>query len=142
MPQKIYVINANEEVLNLFHEILSERGYDVTSQPFPLQRTAEVKEFAPNLVVLDFIITEEEKGWEALEMLKLDNALRNVPVLVCSAPGHRLEEMDSYLKEKGIRVLLKPFDADELVDMVEETISNPTFRHAVLNRADGRTDRH
>ncbi len=66
-------------------------------------------------------------------MIKLSEQLRDIAVLICAPPGSRLAEMDSYLKEKGIHVLLKPFDSDELLTAVTETLNDP---HA---RSGGRT---
>ncbi len=115
MSKNVYVIDATEEIQALFKQILDAEGYHITTQSFPLNDTTALLRSHPDLIILDYKIGEEDEGWQALEIVKMTDDLTNIPLIVSIAPSRHLEEMYSYLKEKEIVVLLKPFDSDELV---------------------------
>jgi DNA-binding response OmpR family regulator len=140
MSKKIYVVNATEELLALFNQILSAEGYEVVTQPFPLHSAERIIAAKPDLIVLDYITGSETDGWNALEMVKITDGLDDIPVLICDAPGERLKEMESFLKEKGVRVLLKPFDAHEFVASINEMMNDPQLRQISMIKADGYSD--
>ncbi len=61
-------------------------------------------------------------GWAILNLLTLDPATRPIPVLVCSAAIHSLQEHAPMLEKHGIRALPKPFDLDDLLEAIQQTL--------------------
>lgn len=117
---QIAVINDDTAFLGLMQELLeAEEGYSVG-----ICREAErayefVKGTRPDLVILDIRVNHEESGWTILELLTLDPVTRPIPVIVCSAAIHSLQEHQVLLEQYGCEVLPKPFDLDALLAKVE-----------------------
>jgi len=115
----ILVVNDTQEILDLFREILEEEGYRVSVYSYAFRDLDEIKTQRPDLLILDFIIGGEAHGWQLLQKLKLDRATATLPVIVCTAAVQLARELEGHLKEKGVAVVLKPFDIDDLVQEVE-----------------------
>ena len=113
------VINDTQEILELFREILqAEAGYDVELCSYEPQMLEHVKEINPDLLISDHVFGEEKIGWQFIQRLKMDRQTANIPIIVCSGAVKQLREIEGYLTQKGIGVLYKPFDIDELLNLV------------------------
>lgn len=111
----IMVINDTQEILDLFREILEDEGHRVTLYSYAFRDLDEIKHDTPDLLILDFIIGGEAQGWQMLQKLKLDRATETIPVIVCTAAITLVRELEGHLKEKGVGIVLKPFDIDDLL---------------------------
>src|SRR5438552_9640077 len=116
----IMIINDTQEILELFYEILhGEAGYTVHLFSFEPQMMQHVKEIKPDLIISDHMFGEEKVGWQFIQRLKMDRATAAIPLIVCSGAIKELREIEGYLTQKNIGVLYKPFDVDELLQLVE-----------------------
>jgi DNA-binding response OmpR family regulator len=123
------VINDTQEILELFREILQgEAGYEVHLFSFEPQMLDHVKDIKPDLIISDHVFGEEKIGWQFIQRLKMDRDTANIPVIVCSGAIKELKEMEGYLTQKNIGVLYKPFDIDELLDIVALKLRENTGR--------------
>jgi DNA-binding response OmpR family regulator len=116
--RRILVINDTPDIVELFHDILSDEGYHVVSDVFPINPTvklAEIKADRPHLIVVDLIIGGEPLGFQFLQMLKMDRTTHRIPVILCTAAHQQAAEMEAHLLEMGVAVVLKPFDIDGLL---------------------------
>ena len=111
----VMVVNDTQEILDLFREILEDEGYRVSLYSYAFRDLDEIKQDLPDLLLLDFIIGGEAQGWQLLQKLKLDRQTQNIPVIVCTAAVSLVRELEGHLKEKGVGVILKPFDIDDLL---------------------------
>jgi DNA-binding NtrC family response regulator len=119
LPKHIMVINDTQEILDLFREILQgEGGYEVTLCGMKPHMIEDIKEVKPDLVISDHVFGEEKFGWQLVQRLKMDRETANIPIIICSAAVKEVREMEGFLTEKNIGILLKPFDVDELLDLV------------------------
>jgi DNA-binding response OmpR family regulator len=123
--KRILVVNDTQEILDLLRVILEEEGYEVVAYSYAFDDLAEVKRVAPDLIILDFIIGDENYGWQLLQKLKLDRGTAAIPVVVCSAALHLLRQLEGHLQEKGVCVVAKPFDIDDLLRAVETALRRP-----------------
>jgi CheY-like chemotaxis protein len=124
LPQHILVVNDTQEVLELFRAILEEEaGYKVTLTSVQPQMLQTVKEVAPDLIISDHVFGEEKTGWQFIQRLKMDRDTADIPIIVCSGAIKELKEMEGYLMSKDIGVLYKPFDVDELIELVGAKLS-------------------
>ena len=111
----ILVVNDTVEILELFREILEEEGYQVSLYSFAFRDLDEIKRDRPDLIILDFIIGGEDHGWQLLQKLKLDRDTADIPIVVCTAALQLVRDLEGHLLEKGVGVVLKPFDIDDLL---------------------------
>jgi CheY-like chemotaxis protein len=118
----IVVINDDPAILALFDELLSDEGYTVTLDNFQRQ-TADllgvIREFQPDLVIMDFIIGGELKGWQLVQATKMDRRVRDIPVIICTAAVKQVTELSEQLDSVGVQVVIKPFDIDVLLDVMD-----------------------
>ena len=121
---RIAVINDDTTFLSLMRDVLEGEGdYSVS-----VCREADcayefVKETLPDLVILDIRVGHEEAGWTILELLTLDATTRPIPVIVCSAALHSLQEHETLLQQYDCEVLPKPFDIDALLGKVRAALA-------------------
>jgi CheY-like chemotaxis protein len=67
-----------------------------------------------DLIVLDVAWSNPEGGWDVLTFLQLHPTLHKIPVVVCSGPSYELIVKREWLKQRGIGILEKPFELDDL----------------------------
>lgn len=122
----ILVINDTQEILDLFRMILEDEGYHVTALGFAVEDLRKIIDIAPDLVVLDLVFDREYVGWQTLQKMKMHRDTEKIPVLICTAEIRKAQEIQGYLAEKGVGLLLKPFDIDELIAQVTRLLSPGT----------------
>jgi CheY-like chemotaxis protein len=119
----IFVINDTVAILELFRSILEDEGFQVSTDGFSIELVEmldRVKASGPDLIILDFVILDEGKGWQFLQLLKMDRATKEIPVIVCTAAAKLVEELQMHLDAMGVVVVLKPFDIDHLLEEIEK----------------------
>ncbi len=122
----IFVINDTIAILELFRELLEEEGYWVSTDGFSVELVEmldRIKQAQPDLIVLDLIILDEGKGWQFLQVLKLDRETRDIPVLVCTAAAKLVDELQTHLDTMGVIVVLKPFDIDHVLNELRQVFA-------------------
>ncbi|MGC4190467.1 MAG: response regulator [Thermomicrobiales bacterium] len=123
----VLVVNDTQEILDLFRDILEEEeGFQVTLSSFTFQDVHEVERLSPDLIVLDFLIGGDALGWQMLQKLRMYRPTAGIPIVVCTAALQLVRELEGHLRAKGIFVVLKPFDIDEMVDVVRLALSHAT----------------
>jgi CheY-like chemotaxis protein len=118
-PAHVLVINDTAAILELFTALLEDEGYRVNTDAFSIEMIPmleRVKHLRPDVIVLDFVIGDEGKGWQFLQVLHMERATANIPVVVCTAAAKLVEELQAHLDTMGVRVVLKPFDIDHLLE--------------------------
>lgn len=122
----ILVVNDTQEILDLFRMILEDEGYRVTALGFAVEDLRKIIDGAPDLVILDLVFDREYVGWQTLQKMKMHRETEKIPVLVCTAEIRKAQEIQGYLTEKGVGLLLKPFDIDDLIAQVTRLLSPDT----------------
>jgi two-component system, OmpR family, response regulator VicR len=118
----ILLVNDTQEILDLMQELLEEEGYRVTSS-LSLLNVDKIRALAPDLIVQDIMFEHsQEAGWKMLPLMRLDPELARVPVVLCTAAVNVVREatMAEQLDQLGIRMVLKPFTIDELLQVLTE----------------------
>lgn len=123
-PPHILVVNDAQEVLEVIREILQDEGYRVTIYSTALRDLDKIREIAPDLLILDHLIGDEEYGWQLVQVIRLDRALQTLPIIVCTAAVAMVKELQGHLKAKQVTVVLKPFDIDDLLAAVRASLAD------------------
>jgi CheY-like chemotaxis protein len=117
--KRVLVVNDTQEILELFVDILGEMGLEAVVMTYAPRELERVREVAPDLIILDLIFGERELlGWQLLQKVRMDRSLEQTPVIVCSAALNRLNELQGYLTEQNVLVVVKPFTISQLEDAV------------------------
>ena len=120
----ITLVNDDAAFLDLMRDLLEqEEGYQISVRKEAERAYEFVKETRPDLVILDIRVGHEEGGWAILECLTLDPVTRPIPVLICSAAIHSLQEHEDLLQQYDCEVLPKPFDLDALLSKIEAALA-------------------
>lgn len=125
-PAHVMVINDVPDLLTVLRAILEDEGYRVsldTFSDFDLEaKFAHIAEVKPDALILDLVIGSELLGWQLLQRIKLDRALAQMPIVICTAAARQVEEIGAHLRTMGVAVILKPFDIDSLLEAVEHAL--------------------
>lgn len=124
-PRHILVVNDTVAILELFRAILEDEGYQVTTDGFATESAALLKrviDLHPDLIILDLLIVDEQRGWQFLQMLKMARQTASIPVIVCTGAARLVEELQAHLDTMGVGVVLKPFDIDVLLHEVAQKL--------------------
>jgi CheY-like chemotaxis protein len=75
-----------------------------------------------DLILLDLMM-EDMSGWQVLEIIKADERLRNIPVLIVSA-RHQMEDPKQTSAHAGLfeGYLVKPFVVRNLLTQIVEAL--------------------
>ncbi|MGH2484539.1 MAG: response regulator [Ktedonobacterales bacterium] len=137
MAQRILVINDTPEILELFEELLAGEGYEVVLYSFATHDTDEILRHHPDLIILDYIFGGERQGWQLLQKLKMRRETAKIPVIICTAAVREVREIEGFLLAKGVGVVPKPFDIDDLLAAVAAGLASPNTSAALVDENDG-----
>ncbi|MFN8594172.1 MAG: response regulator [Thermomicrobiales bacterium] len=121
----ILIIDDTPEILDLLRELLEDEGYRVSTSREPLDLPG-IKALAPDLIVQDVLFpNSREKGWNLLTLIQIDPELARIPLVLCTAASGLVNEptMAANLNRLGVRVILKPFNLDDLLDALRESLA-------------------
>jgi CheY-like chemotaxis protein len=132
MPLCILVVSRAQDVLHSFRDFLQGTCYEpllLNSAlmrvqgndlvPLDLQIASVVESFEPDLVLIDVPFGAEQSGWELIQQLRLRPATAALPLVVCIAATKDAHELQSHLSAHDVYLVLKPFAADELLQVLK-----------------------
>ncbi len=123
MPAHVLVIDDDQSILELFRLILEPEGYQVTLSKSAFEDVQEVEQLKPDLIIMDFTLGRHEDGFLLLQKIKMYRPTKDIPIILCTAAVEIVVEQENVLREKGIPILYKPFDVDELLMVVERLLN-------------------
>jgi twitching motility two-component system response regulator PilH len=134
--KRIVVINDTKEILELFQAILGDgMGHDVVTMTYAPDELSRITAEKPDLVIVDFILGEQETfGWQLLQKLRMNAETADIPIVACTAAVRQVRESEAYLMDQGIEVVLKPFTVAQLEHAVQNALK--LFSDGVQTRAD------
>ncbi|MDD5144584.1 MAG: response regulator [Candidatus Pacebacteria bacterium] len=87
---KILLIEDEEIMLDLLQRKLAQEGYDISVARNGEEGLDMMKEFIPDLVLLD-IIMPKKGGYEVMEEMSRDESLNKIPIIIISNSGQPVE---------------------------------------------------
>jgi CheY-like chemotaxis protein len=112
----VLVVDDDDVIRQLITVNLELEGFDVVTAVDGQDALEKVKEAQPRVITLDVMMPRLD-GWEAAARLRSDPETAHIKVILLSA---RAQEADLQRGERiGVDAYLtKPFDPDELIDLV------------------------
>jgi DNA-binding response OmpR family regulator len=117
----ILVADDDPEILTLVSRRLAKRGYTVHEAQDGLQTLVEARAKHPDLIVLD-IMMPGKNGWEVAKELRADPATKDISILVLTAIGQTMNDMNSPLYGAD-DYLDKPFEFADLEARVAKLLA-------------------
>lgn len=124
----ILIVNDTQEILDLLRDLLEEEGYRVTTS-LALLDLSRIKAVEPDVIMQDLLFEQtQEEGWKFLTLVRIDPDLARIPLVLLTAAVRTVKEpeMAVRLEQLGVRVVLKPFNIDELLAVLAEVLAART----------------
>ncbi|MEI3604097.1 response regulator transcription factor [Pseudogracilibacillus sp. SE30717A] len=117
---KILIAEDESNILYLLELFLKKNNYDVVTALNGKDALEKIKEYLPDLVILD-IIMPRISGQEVCKYMREDPALMNIPVIYISSLTSK-NDIISSLEFGGDDYITKPFDPNEVVARVKAVL--------------------
>ncbi len=114
---QILIVDDTPANLRLLAELLFEHGYQVRPISSSARALKSVAVEKPDLILLDVMMPEMD-GYEVCQWLKLDEHLRDIPVVFISALDEAVNKVKGF-KAGGVDYITKPFQKEEVLIRVE-----------------------
>ncbi len=123
VTKKILVVDDDISIADLLTQALYEEGYEVYKTVQSLRFYDAVREHHPDLILLDLMMPYLD-GEDELQLMKLSPETSNIPVIVVTAkPEADVRQEEVALRRMGVvNIIYKPFDLNQLVHVVKQTI--------------------
>ena len=125
------VVDDDPDVRLLVRSFLSRENGDVIEATTGAEALALAREQRPDLVLLDLRLPGMD-GHAVLRELRSDPSFSGLPVVVVSAFADR-SSIDAAFAEGATRYVTKPFDRDELIEVIAEEIRRARAADSTLS---------
>jgi CheY-like chemotaxis protein len=123
---RVTVIDPNQDVLELYRDLLQSFGYEVETYSDALPGIEQLVESRPDLVIVDVELhpqREELTGLQVVHSARSGTALRDVPMIVCTTATERIAAALPEVMERGdVHRLEKPFDITTFQRVLETAL--------------------
>mgnify|MGYP001816528483 FL=1 len=118
--KRVLLIEDEPNIIEAIRFILSRAGWRVDTHSDGKTALEAVQTRSPDLVILD-VMLPNRSGYDVLNDIRADDAIREVPVLMLTARG---QKKDRELAEKlgANKFMTKPFSNGEMLDTVRELV--------------------
>jgi DNA-binding response OmpR family regulator len=123
MAKRILIIDDEQPIADLLAETFAREGYDTTRTTEPLRFFDAVQKFQPDLILLDLRM-KYLTGEDELRLLRLFPEVAHIPVIVVTGDPTATYHEQLYRSLGVVKIITKPFNMDDLIAAVRETIGN------------------
>jgi len=120
--RRILVVDDQQEILELTATVLAGAGYRAETSGSGREALRRLADEPFDLVLLDINMPEMD-GWETLRLLRADEELSSVQVVMFSVKGEVSDKVHS-LQEGASGYITKPFVIDDLIARVERVLES------------------
>lgn len=124
---RVTVVNDYQEFLDVMRDLLAERGgHQFAGFHGEATTFEQIVDTHPDVLIIDLRLDVTGlTGWDVLTLARADRRMRQVPIIVCSADVAQVRQRAAEFREIGdIHVREKPFDADEMLDLIDRLASD------------------
>ena len=122
MSKKILIMDDDPTIADLLREALADEGYETHMTTQSLRFFDAVTEVKPDLILLDLMMQYLD-GRDELKLMEMGSF--NIPVIVVTAFLDADKEAEDFRNAGVVEIVYKPFDLDQLVELVKRTIGEP-----------------
>jgi len=115
--RRILVVDDQQDILDLTSTVLASVGYEVRTCDNG-RATLELVEREPfDLLLLDINMPQMD-GWETLRLIRADDRLDGLPVVMFSVKGEFRDKVHG-MQEGALDYITKPFVVDDLIKRMD-----------------------
>jgi len=114
--KKILIVDDSPTDRYILSRVLVRKGYQVVLAENGARAIAVAKETSPDLVLMD-IVMPDVNGFQAIRMFLRDQALRAIPVIICSTKGQEIDKIWG-MRQGAKDYIAKPIAAEELLQKI------------------------
>jgi DNA-binding response OmpR family regulator len=118
MEKKIFLIDDDPDILEIYGELLRKQGYQVRTAVNTTIARPEIETFQPDLIILDVMMEHADEGFVFAQRL-WDEKVRT-PVIITSSIARAGQEVFDVDIPTVKAVLQKPVDLPELMALVKK----------------------
>ena len=118
VKRRVLVVDDEPNIAKIVKKQLEVSGYDVIVAGDGEIALTKVREEHPDVILLD-VMLPKRNGYEVLGILKQDEQLRRIPVIMLTARAQQPQDQDASLGHGADAYLAKPFQLEELVEQVQ-----------------------
>jgi DNA-binding response OmpR family regulator len=123
---RIAVVEDDFELSRLMRDVLRDSGHEVLSYVQPsTDIVTNITDSRPDLVIVDLRLNDSVSGWDIIAALRRNELTRSIPLILCTGAADQVGEQQWWLDGEGVPVLPKPFDIDELENIVTRMLAAP-----------------
>lgn len=115
--QTILVVDDEKDLLDLIEYNLKKEGFQVLKAENGEEGIKVAKEHKPDLVLLDIMMPKMD-GLEAVEIMRMDDALKKIPIIFLTARSDEKTEVEG-LDKGGDDFITKPISTTKLVSRIK-----------------------
>lgn len=117
MPKpRLLIVDDEESVLKMLMDVLTSEGYEVRTADNATKGLQELEAFLPRVVLMDIRMP----GMDGLEALKIIKKQPKPPAVVLMTAFAATETAITAIKEGAYDYIIKPFNIDNLIDIVKK----------------------
>ncbi|NIA11588.1 MAG: response regulator [Nitrospiraceae bacterium] len=118
---KILIIEDDTFIMDMYGTKFNMSGFEVLKAEDGVKGIKVVKKEKPDIIVLDIIMPQMD-GFETLKVIKNNQELKSIPVILLTNLGQR-ENIEEGLKLGADDYIIKAhFTPDEVVEKVEKVL--------------------
>ena len=118
---QILSIEDDPEMRGLIQLIFERHGHRVIGAKRGDFGLEFIRSLRPDALLLDLMLPDID-GWEVYRQMKQDEELSDIPVIIVSARSQAQDEASGHKVQPPDQYVQKPFEAPELMKIVEEVI--------------------
>jgi two-component system, OmpR family, response regulator VicR len=119
--KKILCVDDEQDMLDLYQVILEGPDYKVQGVNNGKKALEDLRKFDFDLVVLDLMLPGMD-GWEIFQQMKMDNILKEIPVIIVTAKAQSIDKVLGIHVAKADDYISKPFRPKELLGSVNQLL--------------------
>ncbi|HTI68559.1 MAG TPA: sigma-54 dependent transcriptional regulator [Candidatus Limnocylindria bacterium] len=133
--EKILLVDDVPENLAVLTAALEPEGYEILAVSSGATALKVAAKARPSLILMDVLMPEMD-GLETCRFLKLDESLREIPVIFITARNEMASMVEGF-RAGGVDYIIKPFQTDEVLSRVAThlRLSRLTLELREKNRA-------
>ncbi|MGE5436433.1 MAG: LytR/AlgR family response regulator transcription factor [Syntrophothermus sp.] len=117
MSTKISIIEDDEYLRQNIIALLTEEGYSISAASNGIEGIKVVRKNLPDLIICDIMMNGKD-GYQVLSDLSKDEETKSIPFIFLTAKADK-DDIRKGMNLGADDYLLKPFDADELLNAIK-----------------------